>query len=207
MQFQNIIGIDEAGRGPLAGPLSVAALKIKKDFNIEKSPISFISQENSFKDSKKLTEKRRQEIYSFISENKDIFEYQHIFVNANEIDSLGISHCLSFAVTSLLSKMDNSNLIILDAGLKAPENYNWESHKKADEKYLEVALASIIAKVLRDKYMIDISKKYPNYKFEKHKGYGTKEHIDLIKKYGPSKEHRISFLGNILTNSKLNGII
>ncbi len=189
------VGIDEAGRGPLAGPLSVAALCIKGNLSLDDTPYSYLKG-NPFKDSKKLTEKRRKEIYEKILKDRNI-EFYHVFVSAKEIDKIGISEALRKSVESLLSNFDSKKgklKVLLDGALSAPEKYDWESIKRGDEKFIEIALASVVAKVRRDSYMIKISNKYPEYGFEKHKGYGTKAHFDALRKLGASTEHRLSFL-------------
>ncbi len=195
------VGIDEAGRGPLAGPLSVATVCIKGSLNLDEMPYSYLKG-SPFKDSKKLTEKRREEIYEKILKDKNI-EFYHVFVSAKEIDKIGISKALRRSVESLLSNFDskkNKFKVMLDGALSAPDEYGWESIKKGDEKFIEIALASVVAKVKRDNYMIKISDKYPAYGFEKHKGYGTKAHFDAIKKHGLSSEHRKSFLKKFFKN-------
>lgn len=199
MLKENLIyGIDEAGRGPIAGPLSVAVVKVedvealREDFDTE--PLSFMLA-SPFKDSKKLSEKRRDAIFEYILQAQHI-KYEHIFLSAKYIDKHGISEALQKAVADLLLQIGAapSESVILDGALKAPDIYNWKSVTKGDEKFIEVALASVVAKVLRDRYMIEIAKKYPGYYFEKHKGYGTKAHFDALRKLGVTHEHRLSFL-------------
>ncbi len=190
-----VVGVDEAGRGPIAGPLSVAALCIKASLKLNDTPYSYLKG-NPFRDSKKLTEKIRKEIYESLLNDESI-EFYHIFISAKEIDKIGISKALRKSVESLLSNFDsekNKLKALLDGALRAPDIYDWESIKRGDEKFLEIALASIVAKVKRDNYMIKVSKKYPQYNFEKHKGYGTKAHFEAIKKHGTCPEHRKSFL-------------
>ncbi len=191
------IGIDEAGRGPIAGPLSVAGVKLLGEINLEEKPWVYLKG-NPYKDSKKITEKRRVEIFTAISKSDDI-EFKHLFIPADEIDKKGISECLYTAVNEILNMFGcTDEKVALDGSLRAQDKYAWESVTKGDEKILEIALASIVAKVLRDEYMIKIGKKFPDYCFEKHKGYGTKEHVRMIKKSGVTNEHRLSYMKNIL---------
>ncbi|MEA2050056.1 MAG: ribonuclease HII, partial [Campylobacterota bacterium] len=166
---------DEAGRGPFAGPLVVAGVVLKKD----------ISELN---DSKKLTEKKREILYDIIIENS---KYHIVFVDNHKIDQLGLSLCLKNSIIEIMENIDCSNYLMdgnTTFGIK-----NLDSLVKADAKIKEVSAASILAKVSRDRYMHKISSLYPNYHFEKHKGYGTKLHIEAIKKYGYSDLHRRSF--------------
>jgi len=170
-----LCGIDEAGRGPLAGPLSVAGVVLK-------NPIEGLN------DSKKLSEKKREKLYKEIIENS----YYHIvFTDAKTLDELGLSLCLKNSIEEIMKKIDASEYLMDGNTSFGIDNLKHEI--KADANYEEVSAASILAKVSRDRYMVEISEKYPNYKFEKHKGYGTKLHIDLIKEFGRCEEHRYSF--------------
>ena len=195
------IGIDEAGRGPLAGPLSLAAVSAVGKLDLDLEPYLFLmGKDKPYKDSKKLTEKRRELVYNALINDENI-KYAHVFVSASDIDEKGLSNALFESVTKLLKMMQESLQIkdknielLLDGALRAPSTYNWSSHTKGDEKFLEIALASIVAKVERDKYMLSLSKKYPDYGFEKHKGYGTKTHKEAIKEHGKCPEHRESFI-------------
>ena len=194
-----IFGIDEVGRGPVAGPLSVAVVWLAKEVDLNTMPFSYLKGD-PFKDSKKITSKRRKEIFEAIKLT-NLINFEHIFISAKDIDNKGISACLFDAVSKLLqrAKVSHKDKVELDGALKAPNIYNWVSTKRGDEKILEIALASVVAKVLRDEYMESIDAKYPAYGFAKHKGYGTKAHFEAIKKYGLGNEHRRSFLKNIHT--------
>lgn len=168
-------GIDEAGRGPIAGPMAVAGC-------ILNSPIEGLN------DSKKLSEKKREKLFEEIIKTSS---YHIVFKSAKEIDEKGISWCLKSSIEEIMEKLD-ANEFLMDGNT----SFGIETLKheiKADAKYDEVSAASILAKVSRDKYMIEISAKYPEYFFEKHKGYGTKVHIESIQKNGRSEEHRKSF--------------
>ncbi len=184
------IGIDEAGRGPLAGPVSVGAVMVKSDFDF--------SIFKNLKDSKKLSESKREEFFEVI--NKKI-KYKVVMVSNKVIDKKGISFAIRFATKSLLKKL-NPNIkntkIFLDGSLKAPVEFTQETIIKGDEKIPAISLASIMAKVTRDRYMKKISNKYPAFNFDIHKGYGTKRHIEAIKKHGPSELHRKSFISRII---------
>ena len=189
-----ILGIDEAGRGPVAGPLSVAVVWFTKDVDLDIKPFYYLNGK-PYKDSKRITPKRRKEIFEAVKLNRNI-HFEHAFVSAKVIDSKGISACLFEAVSQLLEKaqVTKKDKVELDGALRAPEKYIWQSTKKGDEKILEIALASVVAKVLRDEYMAKVDAIYPEYGFAKHKGYGTKDHLQAVIKQGLSQEHRRSFL-------------
>ncbi len=183
------IGIDEAGRGPLAGPVSVGAVMVPYDFDF--------SIFKNLKDSKKLSEARREEFFEVI--NKKI-KYAVVMVSNKIIDKKGISYAIRFAIKSVLKKLNpnpNQTKIFLDGSLKAPAEFDQETIIKGDEKIPVISLASIMAKVTRDRHMKKISKKYPFFDFQVHKGYGTQKHILSIQKHGPSDLHRKTFLSRI----------
>ena len=168
-------GIDEAGRGPIAGPLAVAGCILNEKIE-------------GLNDSKKLTEKKREKLYNQIIKASN---YHIVFKSAKEIDELGISHCLKSSIEEIMEKL-NANEFLMDGNTSfGIENLKHEI--KADAKYEEVSAASILAKVSRDKYMVELASKFPQYLFEKHKGYGTKAHIEAVVKYGRCEEHRKSF--------------
>jgi ribonuclease HII len=184
------IGIDEAGRGPLAGPVSVGAVMVKSDFDF--------SIFKNLKDSKKLSESKREEFFEVI---KKRIKFSVVMVSNKIIDKKGISYAICFAIKSLLKKLDpniKKTKIFLDGSLKAPEEFTQETIIKGDEKIPAISLASIMAKVTRDRHMKKISNKYPAFNFDIHKGYGTKRHIEAIKKHGPSELHRKSFISRII---------
>lgn len=168
-------GIDEAGRGPLAGPLVVAGVVLKKAII-------------GLNDSKKLSEKKRELLYEEIINNS----YYHIvFTDSKKLDSEGLSLCLKNSIEEIMKNIQANDFLMDGNTSFGIENLKHEI--KADANYAEVSAASILAKVSRDRYMVNISSKYPNYNFEKHKGYGTKAHIEAIIKYGRCEEHRYSF--------------
>ena len=179
-----ICGIDEAGRGPIAGPLVMAGVVFKMK-NGKWKMENYLDELN---DSKKLTPKKREKLFEIIKENSI---YHIVFKSNNEIDEKGLSKCIK---ESLIEIKDNlkAKKYLFDGnsnfGVKGIETII-----KGDEKIKEISAASILAKVSRDRYMIEIAKKYPEYNFAKHKGYITKEHIELIKKYGLCEIHRKSY--------------
>ncbi|MEI8123592.1 MAG: ribonuclease HII [bacterium] len=190
-----IVGIDEVGRGPLAGPVAVCAFIM---------PIGFkISGFGPLKDSKKLTPKKREEIFCKLEilKNQNKVNYSVCYESAKSIDKIGLSkaikNCIKKSLKNIKANPKNC-LVLLDGGIKAPEEFkNQKTIIKGDEKERAIAFASIIAKVSRDALMCKMAKKYPKYCFEIHKGYGTKKHCEIIKKEGICKEHRESFLRNI----------
>ena len=172
---KNLCGIDEAGRGPIAGPLVVAGAILNE-------PIDELN------DSKKLTEKKREKLFDII---KDKCEFHIVFKSAEDIDSFGISKCLSDSIKEIMKKLSAKQYLMDGNTAFGISNLNYLI--KADGLIDEVSAASILAKVSRDRYMCEIAKDYPEYLFEKHKGYGTKAHIEAIKENGYSKLHRRSF--------------
>lgn len=200
MNRKFVIGIDEAGRGPLAGPVTVAAIAIK-------DPISGIKYRVFFKnirDSKKLTPSGREEWFKKLISNPRIL-IAHSSVGHKTIDKIGIAKAVSRAVKNCLCILNTKYLILhtrhkilLDGSLYAPSTYKeQQTIIKGDEKIPIIAAASIVAKVVRDRKMVNFSKNYPVYDFHIHKGYGTLRHRLAIKKYGLCDIHRRSFCRNI----------
>ena len=175
MNSKPLCGIDEAGRGPLAGSLVMAGV-------ILKNPIEGLM------DSKKLTEKKREALYPLVIENS---EYHIISFSAKEVDVLGISKCLQQGLQSIQQHLANAEYLF--DGNSTFGVANITTMVKADDKVAEVSAASILAKVTRDREMLKMAKKYPEYGFEKHKGYGTKAHIEALVKYDRCEVHRKSF--------------
>lgn len=199
MNYKYIVGIDEVGRGPLAGPLYVCSFLLSVD-DLE----DIVSIDLPIRDSKKLTEKMRVRWFTYLEEKRREGKIQYAVsrAKAQEIDSKGISVCISHAVTDSLRRVVGDDirketLVLLDGGLKAPPEFSQQTIIKGDEQEAVIAFASIMAKVLRDEYMTALHKKYPHYGFEKHKGYGTAAHMKAIREFGTVDEHRISFLKNI----------
>ncbi len=189
-----IVGIDEVGRGPIAGPVAVGAcaLLVPRKYG----------QFKNFKDSKQLSELSREAWFAKINaaEKAGILSYSVVFVSEKVIDTKGLSYAIRTALARALAnlKLDpHSVKVLLDGGLKAPSEYADQTTLiKGDEKELAIALASIAAKVTRDRRMVRLSVKYPGYDLEKHKGYGTKNHYKALKNKGILPIHRRSFLKN-----------
>ncbi len=177
-----IVGVDEAGRGPLAGPVVAAACVL---------PRAYINKE--INDSKQLSEKKREELFEIIK--KDTVAYGVGIVSAVEIDKLNIYEATKKAMKEAINNLKvKFNLILTDAMPLKGFDVEVVPIIKGDAKALPIAAASIIAKVTRDHMMDELAKKYPEYGFDKHKGYGTKMHMDALKKYGPIEGvHRYSY--------------
>jgi ribonuclease HII len=189
-----IVGIDEAGRGPLAGPVSVGAVKIGPRFNQK-----FFK---GIKDSKKLSAEDRKLWYDLAQQARRTMdlEFAVSLVSETVIDRHGIAYAIRLGIKRCLLKVGAKpeDQIFLDGGIKASGEFiHQKTIIKGDEKVPVIALASICAKVTRDRLMVKAGKTYPEYGFEVHKGYGTKVHRDALKKYGPKDIHRKSFLRNI----------
>jgi ribonuclease HII len=176
-----IAGCDEVGRGPLAGPVVAAAVILDPNILI-----------TGLNDSKKLSEKKR--IALDIEIREKALAFQIIYISPKEIDDINIYQASKKAMIMAIKKLDPKPSFILSDAMPLNEiNIPFESIIKGDSKSATIAAASIIAKVERDKYMIEISKKYPEYGFEKHKGYPTKQHIEALKKYGVLEIHRKTY--------------
>ncbi len=180
--FKNICGIDEAGRGPLAGPVVVAGVIMPKD-----SMIEFVN------DSKKVTEKRREMLYDKIK--NEAISYSIAVIDQNIIDDINILNATKQGVTEVVDGLDvKPDLIIVDALTHInTRGIPYEPIIKGDAKCYNIASASILAKVTRDRIMRQWDEVFPQYGFAKHKGYGTKAHIEAIKKYGLCPIHRKTF--------------
>ena len=178
-----LCGVDEAGRGPLAGDVFAAAVIFDKDTVIE-----------GINDSKKLTAKKREELFGEIMEKAVDFSIQTATVE--EIEDINILNAAMLAMKRAVEDMDTKPDVCLIDGNKTPEGLECPAIAvvKGDAKSQAVAAASILAKVARDRYMEQMAEQYPEYRFEKHKGYGTKAHCEAILQYGPCPAHRPSFL-------------
>lgn len=181
-----VAGVDEAGRGPLAGSVYAAAVILPKGIIIK-----------GIDDSKKLSEKRRGELYDEITEKA--IAYSIFSVDEKRIDEINILNAtfeaMNGAVNNLKIKPD---YVIIDGNRISGMDIPHETVVKGDSKSISIAAASILAKVSRDRYITEMAKVYPQYGFEKHKGYGTKAHNEAILEYGPCKIHRRSFLKKLL---------
>lgn len=175
--MKNLCGIDEAGRGPLAGPMVVAGVILEKEIL-------------GLNDSKVLSEKKREKLFDEIKEKS---KYHIVFKSAKEIDDFGISFCLKSSILEIMQQLQEfSDSFLMDGNTNFGIE-NLQKEIKADAKYAQVSAASILAKVSRDRFMDEISPLYANYNLHKHKGYGTKAHIEAIRKFGRSDIHRFSF--------------
>ncbi len=200
MKYKYLVGIDEAGRGPLAGPVAVGVFVIK--YNSKPSILKHV------KDSKKCSQQLREELFEEIvaSDKLKVARYAVGFSSANYIDKYGIVPAIKIAMEKVLGKLEkelkfkpSECRVMLDGSLRAPDRFiNQQTIIKGDALVPVISAASICAKVMRDNYMKRVAKKFHDYKFEVHKGYGTKLHRTLITKHGPSKEHRKTFLKNLL---------
>ena len=196
--YKYIVGIDEAGRGPLAGPVAVGVVMMPADFYRE-----YLEKENRIpvgRDSKKMSEKQREKWFGELIKDRKAgkLDYQVALVSNNNIDQLGIVPAINSGLLGCLTKLKlkpTECLVLLDGGLHAPKVFiNQQTIIKGDEKEAIIGLASVAAKVTRDHQMIKLAEKYPEYQLEKHKGYGTKLHLELIRKHGVSNIHRKSFV-------------
>lgn len=185
-----IAGIDEVGRGPLVGPVVTAAVILPKDFYDER-----------INDSKKLTEKKRELLYDVIMENA--LSVGVGMSSPKVIDEINILNATKKAMVEAVNNLSIKPEHLLIDAVKLDIDIPQTSIIKGDAKSQSIASASIIAKVTRDRMMLELDKKYPMYDFKHNKGYGTKKHIEALYKYGPLKEHRKSFAPvSELTNEK-----
>lgn len=182
---KRIAGIDEAGRGPLAGPVVCACVIMPLD---EDKLIDGIN------DSKKLTEKKREELYDKIIERA--IAYSIVEVDERTIDRINILNATKLGMKRALDGLKVKPDIVLIDAVKIDTDLPQDNIIKGDAKSYNIASASILAKVYRDRLMKKLSVKYPQYNFAKHKGYGTKEHIENLKKYGKCELHRETFIKN-----------
>ncbi len=182
-----VAGIDEAGRGPLAGPVVCACAIMPLD---EDKIIPGIN------DSKKLSPKKREELFDKIV--KTAISYSIVEIDEKTIDSINILNATKLGMKKALETLDIVPSTVLIDAVKIDTNIPQVNIIKGDALSYNIASASILAKVYRDHLMLEMAKKYPNYHFEKHKGYGTKEHIDLLKKYGKCEIHRDTFIKNFV---------
>jgi ribonuclease HII len=189
--YKLVVGLDEAGRGPIAGPVTAAAATVRQ------TP-KFKIQNSKVKDSKQLSPKQREIIYQWIIGNPNI-RWGIGIVSQKVIDKINILEATKLAMTKAIKNLKAKSrglkvgYLILDGKMRLELSSAQKSIVKADAKVFSCAAASILAKVTRDRIMLRYHKKYPRYRFDLHKGYPTKLHIKLLKKYGPSGIHRLSF--------------
>jgi len=184
--YTAVCGIDEAGRGPLAGPVYAAAVLLPEGLVIE-----------GLNDSKKLSEKKREALFDVICENA--LAWGIGFADEKEIDDINILQATYLAMRRAYENMQQKcDYVLVDGNRMPPMPVPGETIVKGDAKSPSIAAASILAKVSRDRVMLEYAKQYPEYQFEKHKGYGTKVHTEALLQYGPSPIHRKTFLKKIL---------
>lgn len=185
--YKAVCGVDEAGRGPLAGPVCAAAVILPPSCDID-----------GLNDSKKLSAKKREALLDVIQQKA--ISYCIAYASVEEIDTHNILEATFIAMNRAIEGLQVMPDFALIDGNRTPTGIKLPSQTVigGDAKSCSIAAASILAKVSRDRLMAEYDKKYPLYQFAKHKGYGTRLHCELIKQYGPSDIHRISFLGNIL---------
>jgi ribonuclease HII len=180
--YKFVAGVDEAGRGPLAGPVCAAAVILPQDLIIE-----------GINDSKKLTEKKREKLFDVIINSAIAYSIE--FAYPEVIDEINIRQATSLAMHNAIKNLDvSADFVIVDGNDKIPFDIPYEYIIKGDAKSQSIAAASILAKVSRDRIMVELDKEYPEYGFAKHKGYGTKVHCEAIQKYGILPIHRKTFM-------------
>ena len=178
--YNFVAGCDEVGRGCIAGPVYACAIIMPNDSNIE-----------GVTDSKKLTDKKRRVLKEQIL--KEAISYSVVAISNEEIDQINILEASRKAMEEALKKLDVKPDYILTDAMQIHTDIPFESIIKGDERSYTIGCASIVAKVIRDDLMIEYSKEYPQYQFDKNKGYGTKKHLEAIKEYGITKYHRLSY--------------
>ena len=185
--FKLVCGVDEAGRGPLAGPVCAAAVILPENCEIE-----------GLNDSKKISEKKREALFDIIKEKA--IAYSIAFGTLQEIEEYNILEATYIAMNRAIDGLDKKADFALIDGNRVPKGIKipCETVVKGDSHSCSIAAASILAKVTRDRLMLEYDKKYPQYLFAQHKGYGTKAHYEAIKQYGVCEIHRLSFLKNVL---------
>lgn len=181
--YNAVCGVDEAGRGPLAGPVCAAAVILDPDTEI-----------SGINDSKKLSEKKREALFDVITEKA--VAYGIAFATVEEIEEHNILNATYLAMNRAIEQLENKADFALIDGNRVPVGITVDCQTvvKGDAKSMSVAAASILAKVTRDRLLLEYDEKFPQYNFAKHKGYGTAEHMDAIRKFGPCEVHRPSFL-------------
>lgn len=180
--YKSVCGVDEAGRGPLAGPVCAAAVILPEGVIIE-----------GVNDSKKLSEKKRESLFDVIREQA--LSYSIAYATVDEIEEINILNATMLAMRRAIDGLDiKADYAMIDGNKIPPLDIDAECIVKGDAKSMSIACASILAKVSRDRLLYKYAEEYPMYGFDKHKGYGTKVHREAILKYGPCPYHRKSFL-------------
>ena len=185
--YKYICGVDEAGRGPLAGPVCAAAVILPENCEIE-----------GLNDSKKISEKKREALFDIIKEKA--VSYSIAFGTLEEIEQYNILEATYIAMNRAIDGLETAADFAIIDGNRIPKGINvpCETVVKGDSKSCSIAAASILAKVTRDRLMLEYDQKFPQYFFAQHKGYGTKAHYEAIKQHGVCEIHRLSFLKNVL---------
>ena len=184
--YTSVCGVDEAGRGPLAGPVCAAAVILPKGKCIE-----------GVNDSKKLSEKKREALFEVIK--TEALSYSIAFATVEEIEEMNILNATMLAMKRAVEGLPQKADFAMIDGNRLPElSIDREFIVKGDAKSMSIACASILAKVSRDRLLYEYAKEYPQYHFDKHKGYGTKLPVEALREFGPCPYHRMSFLGKIL---------
>lgn len=190
--YKAVCGVDEAGRGPLAGPVFAAAVILPRDCVIE-----------GLNDSKKLSEKKRDLLFDIIKEKA--ISWSVASVDEKTIDEINILQATYQAMKKAVEGLSvAADYALIDGNRMPPLQIDGETIVKGDSRSPSVAAASILAKVSRDRFMLELDKKYPQYQFSKHKGYGTKLHYEMLEQHGISDCHRLSFLKNLDSSGKRN---
>lgn len=185
-----VCGVDEAGRGPLAGPVFAAAVILPESCKIE-----------GLNDSKKLSEKKRDALFDVIKEKA--ISWSVASVDEKTIDEINILQATYLAMRKAVEGLDiPADYALIDGNRMPPLEIDGETIIKGDAKSPSIAAASILAKVSRDRFMLELAEKYPQYQFEKHKGYGTKLHYEMLTEHGVSDCHRMSFLKSFIGGKK-----
>lgn len=180
--YKLVCGVDEAGRGPLAGPVYAAAVILPRDAVI-----------TGLNDSKKLTERKREELFEPIKTTA--LSYGIAFATVEEIEELNILNATFLAMNRAIAQLElQPELALIDGNRNSGIELNSQCVVKGDSLCADIAAASVLAKVSRDRYMLQMDELYPQYHFRQHKGYGTKLHYEALREYGPSPIHRLSFL-------------
>ena len=180
--YRLICGVDEAGRGPLAGPVYAAAVILPRGLVLE-----------GLDDSKKLTEKKREALFDPIREQA--IAYGIASASVEEIETRNILNATFLAMNRAIEQLSPApELALIDGNRNTGIRFPSRCVVKGDAKCADIAAASVLAKVTRDRYMLEMAKRYPAYHFEQHKGYGTALHYEALREHGPSPSHRMSFL-------------
>ena len=190
MGYKAVCGVDEAGRGPLAGPVFAAAVILPENCEIE-----------GLNDSKKLSEKKREALFDVIKEKA--ISWCVASVDEKTIDEINILQATYLAMKNAVEGLDlPADYALIDGNRMPPIEIKGETVVKGDAKSMSIAAASILAKVSRDRFMLELDREYPQYQFAKHKGYGTKLHYEMLTEHGVSPCHRMTFLKSFFGEKK-----